>query len=101
MLTFTFLAVYAITSSATLLMTLALKDDPAGVLHSVATLIQISLVAHVVVAFTLMIWAMLLRGQKRAAAGRVTFVRSLGKSRSLQCMARPRQRRVRGKSCSR
>lgn len=93
----TFLAVYVITASLTLLAGLALAENPFAVLRGLATLIQISIAMHALVMLGLLIGAVrvYVRGgwsfEKRV--GPIT-VRGWSKiPPAPRCMARPHRLR--------
>ena len=101
---FTAFLVYLLTSVSTILLTLAVRDNPLSFLQGATVLLQISLMVHIALTFGLMGWGlyMLSRGgwsfEKRL--GRFTL---RGVSRippAPYCMARPRRRRG-GKPCLR
>ena len=96
-------AIYLLTSVSTILLTLAVRDNPLSFLQGATVLLQISIVLHIALTFGVMLWAlyMISRGgwsfEKRI--GRFTL-RGVSRIPPAPCMARPRRRR-RGKPCLR
>lgn len=102
----TLLCTYVISSSLTMLLTLALRDNLLAVLHGLATLVQMSIAVHIAVTFGLLIGAIVVYGRGGwSFEKRIGRVSVRGWSRippSPLCMARPRRlRRSGGKPCSR
>lgn len=59
----TLLCTYVIGGGLTMLLTLALRDNPLAVLHGLATLVQMSIAVHIAVTFGLLIGAIVVYGR--------------------------------------
>ena len=94
-------AIYLLTSVSTILLTLAVRDNPLSFLQGATVLLQISIAIHIALTFGLMGWGMYMLSlggwsfEKRL--GRFTL-RGVSRIPPAPCMARPRRRRG-GKPC--